>query len=165
MSDRLLIFALGIAKAKRRPVAILCTSGTAAANYWPAVSEAFHSRVPLLILTADRPHELRDVGAPQAMNQLNLFGSFTKEFIEMALPEASERMYQYVRTTTARAMAVMNGAPSGPVHMNFSASGAAYSEFLSAKPLGRREGWARESVYICYVWEFSPSTLPCGIAK
>lgn len=112
-------FALGIAKAKRRPVAILCTSGTAAANYWPAVSEAFHSRVPLLILTADRPHELRDVGAPQAMNQLNLFGSFAKEFIEMALPEASERMYQYVRTTTARAIAVMNGAPSGPVHMNF----------------------------------------------
>lgn len=112
-------FALGIAKAKRRPVAILCTSGTAAANYWPAVSEAFHSRVPLLILTADRPHELRDVGAPQAMNQLNLFGSFTKEFIEMALPEASERMYQYVRTTAARAISMMKGEPSGPVHMNF----------------------------------------------
>jgi 2-succinyl-5-enolpyruvyl-6-hydroxy-3-cyclohexene-1-carboxylate synthase len=112
-------FALGMAKAKQRPVAVLCTSGTAAANYMPAVSEAAHSRVPLLILTADRPHELRDVGAPQAMNQLHLFGSFVKSFIEMALPEASERMYQYVRTTAARAVSALLAPPMGPVHLNF----------------------------------------------
>lgn len=112
-------FALGIAKAKKRPVALLCTSGTAAANYFPAVSEAFHSRIPLLILTADRPHELRDVGAPQAMNQLQLFGSFAKQFIEMALPEASEGMYRYVRTTAARAVSIASETPRGPVHMNF----------------------------------------------
>ncbi|MFX3623748.1 MAG: 2-succinyl-5-enolpyruvyl-6-hydroxy-3-cyclohexene-1-carboxylic-acid synthase [Ectobacillus sp.] len=112
-------FALGIAKAKRRPVALLCTSGTAAANYMPAVSEAFHSRVPLLVLTADRPHELRDIGAPQAMNQLGLFGSFAKEFIEMALPEAAEAMCRYVRATAARATAIALDAPQGPVHLNF----------------------------------------------
>ena len=63
-------FALGIAKQSRRAVAIVCTSGTAAANYFPAVVEAYHSRVPLIVLTADRPHELRDIGAPQAIDQI-----------------------------------------------------------------------------------------------
>ncbi|PEK01873.1 2-succinyl-5-enolpyruvyl-6-hydroxy-3-cyclohexene-1-carboxylic-acid synthase [Bacillus wiedmannii] len=112
-------FALGIAKAKKRPVALLCTSGTAAANYYPAVCEAFHSRVPLIVLTADRPHELRDVGAPQAMNQFNLYGTFVKQFTEMALPEASEAMYHYARMTTQRTIASALLAPQGPVHLNF----------------------------------------------
>ena len=87
-------------KSEKRPVALLCTSGTAKTNYYPAVCEAFHSRVPLIVLTADRPHELRDVGAPQAMNQFNLYGTFVKQFTEMALPEASEAMYHYARMTT-----------------------------------------------------------------
>ena len=65
-------FALGMAKEKRMPVALLCTSGTATANYFPAIVEAYYSRIPLIVLTADRPHELRDVGAPQAIDQLNL---------------------------------------------------------------------------------------------
>ncbi|MGG0184798.1 2-succinyl-5-enolpyruvyl-6-hydroxy-3-cyclohexene-1-carboxylic-acid synthase [Bacillus rhizoplanae] len=112
-------FALGIAKAKKRPVALLCTSGTAAANYYPAICEAFHSRVPLLVLTADRPHELRDVGAPQAMNQFHLFGSFVKQFIEMALPEAAEPMYRYARMTAGRGVAAALQTPKGPVHVNF----------------------------------------------
>ena len=56
--------------------------------------------MPLIVLTADRPHELRDVGAPQAMNQFNLYGTFVKQFTEMALPEASEAMYHYARMTT-----------------------------------------------------------------
>lgn len=112
-------FALGIAKAKKRPVILLCTSGTAAANYYPAICEAFHARVPLLILTADRPHELRGVGAPQAMNQLRLYGSFAKEFIEMALPEATEPMYAYARMTAGRAVAAAMQTPKGPVHLNF----------------------------------------------
>ncbi|AWC30286.1 2-succinyl-5-enolpyruvyl-6-hydroxy-3-cyclohexene-1-carboxylic-acid synthase [Bacillus cytotoxicus] len=112
-------FALGMAKAKKQPVAILCTSGTAAANYYPAICEAYHARVPLLVLTADRPHELRDVGAPQAMNQFNLYGSFVKQFMEMALPEAREPMYQYVRMAAGRAVASASFAPMGPVHMNF----------------------------------------------
>src|ERR1700759_4639451 len=67
-------FALGAAKASGQPVAITCTSGTAAANYTPAVIEAFHARVPLLVLTADRPPELRDVGAGQAIDQAKLYG-------------------------------------------------------------------------------------------
>src|SRR3712207_1722157 len=71
-------FALGLAKTLREPVALVCTSGTAAANFLPAVVEAFYARVPLLVLTADRPHELRDVGAPQTIDQVNMFGSYTR---------------------------------------------------------------------------------------
>src|SRR5690606_25677917 len=91
-------YALGVAKATKKPVAILCTSGTAAANYFPAIVEAYYSRVPLIVLTADRPHELRDVGAPQAINQNQLYGNHAKWFVEMALPEESEQMLSYVRT-------------------------------------------------------------------
>jgi 2-succinyl-5-enolpyruvyl-6-hydroxy-3-cyclohexene-1-carboxylate synthase len=112
-------FALGIAKASNRPVAILCTSGTAAANYFPAIVEARYSRVPLLVLTADRPHELREVGAPQAIDQMDLYGKHVKWFAEMALPENSAEMIRYARTTCARAVAYCAGAPSGPVHLNF----------------------------------------------
>jgi 2-succinyl-5-enolpyruvyl-6-hydroxy-3-cyclohexene-1-carboxylate synthase len=112
-------FALGIAKALQKPVAILCTSGTAAANYYPAIVEANLSRVPLIVLTADRPHELRDVGAPQAIDQNHLYGNHVKWFVEMALPEKSDEMIRYVRTVCARAAAVAAQAPAGPVHLNF----------------------------------------------
>lgn len=112
-------FALGIAKAKRKPVALVCTSGTAAANYYPAVVEAFQSRVPLVVITADRPHELRDVGAPQAIDQLHLFGQYAKWFAELALPENTEGMLRYIRTTAARAVGTSLTAPAGPVHLNF----------------------------------------------
>lgn len=112
-------FALGIAKALQKPVAILCTSGTAAANYYPAIVEAHYSRVPLMVLTADRPHELRDVGAPQAIDQNQLYGNHVKWFAEMALPEKSDEMLRYVRTVCARAAAVALQAPAGPVHLNF----------------------------------------------
>ncbi|WP_174734908.1 2-succinyl-5-enolpyruvyl-6-hydroxy-3-cyclohexene-1-carboxylic-acid synthase [Mesobacillus harenae] len=112
-------FALGIAKARRQPTAILCTSGTAAANYYPAIIEASISRVPLLVLTADRPHELRDVGAPQAIDQIHLYGNNVKWFVEMAPPENSKEMIRYARTVCARAVATAKGQPSGPVHLNF----------------------------------------------
>lgn len=112
-------FALGIAKATNRPVAILCTSGTAAANYFPAIVEARYSRVPLLVLTADRPHELREVGAPQAIDQIHLYGQHVKWFAEMAPPENSEEMIRYARTVCARAAAIAAQAPAGPVHLNF----------------------------------------------
>jgi len=112
-------FALGMAKAKRKPVAVLCTSGTAVANYMPAVVEAYYARVPLIVLTADRPHELRDAGAPQTIDQLNIYGKHVKWFVEMALPESSEEMLRYARTVAARAAAVAMAGPSGPVHLNF----------------------------------------------
>ncbi|MBT2726499.1 2-succinyl-5-enolpyruvyl-6-hydroxy-3-cyclohexene-1-carboxylic-acid synthase [Bacillus sp. ISL-75] len=112
-------FALGIAKSLNKPVAILCTSGTAAANYFPAIVEARYARVPLIVLTADRPHELREVGAPQAIDQIHLYGKHVKWFSEMALPEKSDEIIRYARTVCARAVAIATSAPSGPVHMNF----------------------------------------------
>lgn len=112
-------FALGIAKASNRPVAMLCTSGTAAANYFPAIVEAKYARVPLIVLTADRPHELREVGAPQAIDQIHLYGKHVKWFADMALPEKSDEMIRYARTVCARAVAISTQAPSGPVHLNF----------------------------------------------
>ncbi|GGM37018.1 2-succinyl-5-enolpyruvyl-6-hydroxy-3-cyclohexene-1-carboxylate synthase [Paraliobacillus quinghaiensis] len=112
-------FALGIAKQTQRPVALVCTSGTAAANYYPAVIEAYYSRVPLLILTADRPHELRDVGAPQAINQTKLYGDYVKWFHDMGLPEPIEGQVTYVRGKAARAFHIANTANRGVVQLNF----------------------------------------------
>lgn len=112
-------FALGLAKASKQPVAVLCTSGTAAANYYPAVVEANLSRVPLIVLTADRPPELRDVGAPQAIDQINLYGNHVRWFREMALPEQGDSAKKYVRSQAARAVSVASGVLPGPVHLNF----------------------------------------------
>src|SRR5258707_13482713 len=75
-------FGLGMAKQLRQPVALLCTSGTAAANIMPAIAEAKLTHVPLLVLTADRPHELRDNGAPQSIDQNRLYGTYVKWFVE-----------------------------------------------------------------------------------
>ncbi len=112
-------FALGIAKETQAPVALICTSGTAVANYFPAVVEAYHGRVPLLLLTADRPHELRDIGAPQTIDQLNIFGSFVKKFYEMSLPEGSKESLLYVRNRAKRAVSIAMNQALGPVHLNF----------------------------------------------
>ncbi|MBP2645673.1 MAG: 2-succinyl-5-enolpyruvyl-6-hydroxy-3-cyclohexene-carboxylic-acid synthase [Firmicutes bacterium] len=112
-------FALGMAKASRKTVALLCSSGTAAANYMPAVVEAHQSRVPLLLLTADRPPELRDVGAPQAIDQIHIFGRYVKWFVEMALPEVSPDLLQYARMVASRALMAARSGLQGPVHLNF----------------------------------------------
>ena len=112
-------FALGIAKITGEAVALLCTSGTAAANYMPAVAEANLSRIPLIVLTADRPHELRDVGAPQTIDQLSLYGSHAKWFMEMPLPEHSELMLKHARVMAARAVHTALSVPNGVVHLNF----------------------------------------------
>jgi len=112
-------FALGMAKYQHRAVALLCTSGSAAANFMPAVVEAHYARVPLLVLTADRPHELRDTGAPQTIDQLRLYGAHAKWFVEMALPEATPQALRYARTIACRAAAEALAAPAGPVHLNF----------------------------------------------
>ena len=111
-------FALGIAKAGREPVAVVSTSGTAALNFAPAVAEARQGRVPLLVLTADRPHELRGVGANQTMDQIGLYGSTVKRFVELALPEGGAHLRRYAGATAARAAALAAATPAGPVHIN-----------------------------------------------
>jgi 2-succinyl-5-enolpyruvyl-6-hydroxy-3-cyclohexene-1-carboxylate synthase len=111
-------FGLGMAKTLREPVALVCTSGTAAANFMPAVVEAFRARIPLIVLTADRPHELRDVGAPQTIDQVNLFGAHVKWFADLAEPDAAPEMMRYFRTVASRAVALARRGPAGPVHIN-----------------------------------------------
>lgn len=111
-------FALGLAKRLNQPVALLCTSGTAAANFLPAIVEAHLTHVPLLVLTSDRPPELRDCGAPQAIDQNRLYGTHTKWFVETALPEASNAALRYIRTLACRALAQAQTIPTGPVHLN-----------------------------------------------
>src|ERR1035437_4381397 len=111
-------FALGAAKASGLPVAVTCTSGTAAANFAPAVIEAHHARVPLIVLTADRPPELRDVGAGQTIDQLKLYGDAVKWFVEVGVQEAGEARLRWIRTLACRAYwTALLGRP-GPVHLN-----------------------------------------------
>jgi 2-succinyl-5-enolpyruvyl-6-hydroxy-3-cyclohexene-1-carboxylate synthase len=111
-------FALGMAKAARRPVAVVTTSGTAAANLLPAVAEASLGRVPLVILTADRPAELRDRGAPQAIDQVGLFGTHARWFAELPLLDGADVTRRHVRSVAARAVASALTGPAGPVHLN-----------------------------------------------
>jgi 2-succinyl-5-enolpyruvyl-6-hydroxy-3-cyclohexene-1-carboxylate synthase len=113
--------ALGLAKASRRPVAILCTSGTAAANFHPAVIEADEAGVPLLLLTADRPPELRSTGANQTIDQIKLYGSAVRWFSEAGLPERRHGMVAYWRSLACQAWAYAAGTAGGfpgPVHVN-----------------------------------------------
>ncbi|HWF79580.1 MAG TPA: 2-succinyl-5-enolpyruvyl-6-hydroxy-3-cyclohexene-1-carboxylic-acid synthase [Streptosporangiaceae bacterium] len=112
--------ALGLAKVSRTPVAIICTSGTATAHFHAAVIEADESAVPLIMLTADRPPELRGTGANQTIDQLKLYGSAVRWFCELGVPEEQARP-AYWRSAAARTWGVASGAaggPPGPVHVN-----------------------------------------------
>ncbi len=111
--------ALGMAKASGLPVAITCTSGTAAANLHPAVAEARESRVPLIVLTADRPPELRDVGAGQAIDQLGIYGSAATWFVEVGNHEPGRATTIHYRSLACRAWATAAGGRPGVVHLNF----------------------------------------------
>ncbi len=110
-------FALGVAKQSGIPVALICTSGTAAANYHPAVAEADQAGVPLLVLTADRPPELRGVHAPQTIDQIDLYGSATRMFHDVGVPDASTA--EAAPSLAVRAWTTALAAPQGPVHLNF----------------------------------------------
>ena len=111
-------FALGCAKRQFQPVALVCTSGTAGANFYPAVIEAYESGVPLLIFTADRPPELRDCGSGQTIDQQRLFGQFTKHYTELAVPAADMSMLTYLRQTLVAAWGQAIAPTPGPIHFN-----------------------------------------------
>src|SRR3954468_6289246 len=111
--------ALGIAKSTRAPVAVTCTSGSAAANLLPAVVEAHEARVPLIVLTADRPPELRDTGAGQAIDQIKLYGSFAKWFVEVGNHEPTREAAVHHRALACRAFHTAAGGRPGVVHLNF----------------------------------------------
>jgi 2-succinyl-5-enolpyruvyl-6-hydroxy-3-cyclohexene-1-carboxylate synthase len=112
-------FALGAAQATRAPVALLCTSGTAAANYHPAICEANESAVPLVVLTADRPPELRGIGAGQTIDQIKLYGESVRWFCEVGTHEADDDGLLHYRSVACRALAAACGETRpGPVHLN-----------------------------------------------
>jgi 2-succinyl-5-enolpyruvyl-6-hydroxy-3-cyclohexene-1-carboxylate synthase len=112
-------YALGLARASGRPVALVCTSGTAVANLFPAIIEASLSAVPLLVLTADRPPELRDCHAGQAIDQTKIYGNYPRWQHEVALPENRAELLRYLRETMVHAWSRAQGPWAGPVHLNF----------------------------------------------
>jgi 2-succinyl-5-enolpyruvyl-6-hydroxy-3-cyclohexene-1-carboxylate synthase len=143
-------FALGHAKRHCIPVTLLCTSGTAAANYYPAVIEAFYSGIPLVILTADRPPALRSCGAGQTIDQIKLYGNFVHFFFEVGIPGVSEFQLRHLRSLVSHTVAVTTGAtklPAGPVHLNF-----AFADPLTPIPVANDvpEGLAESSPLAWY---------------
>jgi 2-succinyl-5-enolpyruvyl-6-hydroxy-3-cyclohexene-1-carboxylate synthase len=111
-------FALGLARRTRRPVVLVCTSGTAAANFHPAVIEAQESGAPLLVLTADRPPEMRASASGQTIDQQKLFGAHVNFYHELAVPELNAGLFRYLRQTLAHAVERSRQGGMGPVHLN-----------------------------------------------
>ena len=134
-------FALGLAKASGVPAAVACTSGTAVAELLPAVIEAREARVPLLVLSADRPAELRENGAGQAIDQLKIFGDAAKWFFEVDLRDAGAAQLGWVRTLACRAYATTLDGRPGAVHLNFPLrEPLVVEEPLPADDSGRSDG-------------------------
>ena len=109
--------AMGYAKATGRPAALICTSGTAVANYFPAVIEASQSAVPLLILSSDRPVELRDTRSPQTINQVNIFGDYLRWHFDLPAPDTAISP-SFLLTTVDQAVYRAVSRPAGPVQIN-----------------------------------------------
>ncbi len=133
-------FALGRARATGRPVALLCTSGTAAAEFHPAVIEADLARVPLLVLTADRPPELQGVGANQVIDQVGLYGGAVRAFLDPGPPQDLADGGRAWRRLAGRALVAAQGPPPGPVHVNL-----AFREPLLPAPGERVEALAAQA--------------------
>ena len=131
-------FALGAAKASGRPVAIVCTSGTAAANFAPAVIEASEARVPLIVLTADRPPELREIGAGQTIDQVKLYGGAVRWFFEVGNHELSDERVAWIRALACRAYAAATAERPGPVHLNWPLRDPLVAAEPTATPPGGR---------------------------
>ncbi len=112
-------FALGLAKATGRPAVLACTSGTAAANYLPAVIEAYEARVPLIVCTSDRPPELRAIGAGQTIDQVKLYGDSVLSFTEVGVDVLTAETARWIRSLACRAAWTSLGQRRGPVHLNF----------------------------------------------
>jgi 2-succinyl-5-enolpyruvyl-6-hydroxy-3-cyclohexene-1-carboxylate synthase len=129
-------FALGAAKASGRPVVLTCTSGTAAANLLPAVVEAREAGIPLIVLTGDRPPELRQIGAGQTIDQIKLFGDNVKWFFELGVQEATPERLRWIRSLACRAyITALDGRP-GPVHLNVPLR----EPLVTREPLGPEPG-------------------------
>ncbi len=111
-------FALGMARETGCPVILACTSGTAAANYMPAVVEASLSKIPLIVITADRPPEARDFRSAQTIDQVRMYGSHARWSVDLAAPAAGLDLDSYYRTIACRAFATAAEMPAGPVHLN-----------------------------------------------
>lgn len=111
-------FALGCAKQQFRPTAIVCTSGTAGANFYPAIIEAYESGIPLIVFTADRPPEMRDCGSGQTIDQQKLFGRFVKHYSELAVPETTLPMLDYLKQTLVNGWGRATTPKAGPIHFN-----------------------------------------------
>ena len=111
-------FALGIAKRTHRPVVLVCTSGTAGANFYPAIIEAKESRVPLIVLTADRPPELRDCHSGQTIDQVKLYGNYPNWQTELAVPSLDIKLLRYLRQTIIYAWERSHFPTPGAVHLN-----------------------------------------------
>ena len=134
-------FALGLAKASGRPAAVAVTSGTAAAELAPAVHEAREARVPLLVLTADRPPELREIGAGQTIDQVKLYGSAAKWFFEVGTHEATPERLRWMRSLACRAYWTACEGRQGVVHLNFALREPLVAEGdLPADDTGRPDG-------------------------
>jgi 2-succinyl-5-enolpyruvyl-6-hydroxy-3-cyclohexene-1-carboxylate synthase len=111
-------FALGLARVNRAPALVLCTSGSAAANFFPAIVEAAHARVPLLILTADRPLELQAAGAAQTIDQVKLYGQHVRAFFDLGTPDPAPSALAGLGRLACQALARTLGPEPGPVHLN-----------------------------------------------
>lgn len=156
-------FGLGLAKAPGRPVALVCTSGTAAANYLPAVVEARYARVPLVVLTADRPPELRDVAAPQTIDQVRMFGSHAKWSVDLPPPAPLEAVVRQARVVADRAVALSLAPPQGPVHVNVPLREPLVPQTSAAPPPGfEAPPWRGRPDGLPYarVWDQPPAPDP-----